>query len=275
MQSVSYYAYHQNSNVAGKNSFLQVNCAGHAIYSHRPVADTVRKDYYFIYMIKGELSVSLPVQSRILHDGDVILLEADKPFAYKGVSEGVDYYWVHFTGADAESITRRLGIPMNQVTELGMSRTVCDRFATLFLSFMTAERIRELTLASALLSLLIAVGERLDGEKKRDSAASALVSRSSAYIHENIQKELSVESLAAREFLSPGRYREVFRSVLGISPQEYILRLRVNIACDLLRHTATPIAAVSLQVGYPDARYFSRVFHQRMGMTPSEYRKKK
>ena len=58
---------------------------------------------------------------------------------------------------------------------------------------------------------------------------------------------------------------------MGIS--EHIRRMRVKVACDLLRNTEDRVSDIATEVGIPDYNYFTKVFKKAMGVTPREYRK--
>ncbi|MBR2986516.1 MAG: helix-turn-helix domain-containing protein [Clostridia bacterium] len=274
MKSVAYYSeFIPDNNISRSDRYLAVNCTGHAVYPYAPTAHTVRRDYYLIYLTDGTIRFQKPHHDAPLSPGECIILSAHKPFEYTATSPSVDYYWVHFSGREAASILESLHLPLDTPFVLGKKESFLDDFLALFLAFSDKSPLAEDLRASALLTVLTDFAKtRLKSDEKNPKAA-ALVSRSAAYIHEHISEPLTVSELAAREYLSDGRYRELFRRVIGMSPQEYLLRLRINIACDLLHNTALPIAEIALSVGCPDARYFSRLFMKRMGMTPSDYRK--
>ena len=74
------------------------------------------------------------------------------------------------------------------------------------------------------------------------------------------------------EFLGVSRYREVFRSITGVSPVEYITRLRVERAKDILTQNTASVATVAEAVGYSNRSYFQRIFRKYTGKTPGDYR---
>ena len=85
---------------------------------------------------------------------------------------------------------------------------------------------------------------------------------------------LNVDSIAAQ--LNMGRtnfYRKV-RELTGVSPNDYLRRARMERAAELLRTTDIPVSEVCVQVGVPDAQYFSRVFKVYYESTPKAYREK-
>lgn len=66
--------------------------------------------------------------------------------------------------------------------------------------------------------------------------------------------------------------RRLYSEAYHTTPQQYLLRLRMEKAEEILRNSSDrPIAEVALQCGFYDAHYFSRLFRTRFGCTPSEY----
>jgi transcriptional regulator GlxA family with amidase domain len=65
----------------------------------------------------------------------------------------------------------------------------------------------------------------------------------------------------------------VFKSVFQLSPYQYLLKLRLEKAGELLKHTSIPVSIISIESGFQNITSFSRFFHQRYGYSPTEYRK--
>jgi two-component system response regulator YesN len=74
--------------------------------------------------------------------------------------------------------------------------------------------------------------------------------------------------------VSPYYLSRLFRKEMGISFSEYLKTVRVSIAKKLLKETAANVLEVCLEVGYQDPSYFSRVFKEKEGVNPSDYRRK-
>lgn len=92
---------------------------------------------------------------------------------------------------------------------------------------------------------------------------------------EHFSENLSVPQLAARMFLSPGHFTEIFAREVGMPPAAYLRRLRLERAQTLLRETSLPITTVALQVGFGDAAGLSRAFRGAFGLSPLQYRRRK
>ena len=93
------------------------------------------------------------------------------------------------------------------------------------------------------------------------------------YIRENLSPSLSLGELA-REFGYNRSYlSELFTERLGISFTDYKKKLYVRRACTKLRSPHRSIADVAAELDFQDMRYFSRVFKEVMGMSPSAYKR--
>lgn len=84
---------------------------------------------------------------------------------------------------------------------------------------------------------------------------------------------LSVTELAEKAQMSEVHFRRLFRKIYRVSPQEYITALRVNHAKERIQFSSGSMEEIAKACGFPDPGYFSRVFKQKTGFTPSEYRK--
>ncbi|MEU2260067.1 AraC family transcriptional regulator [Streptomyces sp. NPDC019645] len=83
---------------------------------------------------------------------------------------------------------------------------------------------------------------------------------------------LSVAEHAARHGMTPAELRTAVRRGAGCSPKDYLLRIRLGRAKELLAATDLPVAAVARRVGYDDPAYFSRLFTRRVGTAPIRFR---
>ncbi|MGG1518183.1 AraC family transcriptional regulator [Paenibacillus oryzisoli] len=110
-------------------------------------------------------------------------------------------------------------------------------------------------------------------DQQYSSDADSAIQYTCRYIADHIQAPLMVEQLAKLAGLSEGYYSRQFKALTGFSPKDYIIRLRVAKAKELLAGAGQTLAQTSKLVGYEDEFYFSRVFKRITGMTPSAYAK--
>ena len=122
-------------------------------------------------------------------------------------------------------------------------------------------------------SLLYAVLAELTGLYARGSRQSALVESVLVYLSRNYaDPELNVEAVSSRFHISASQLRRLFQQEVGVSPGQYIMRLRLELAQNLLRHECLPVREVATRAGFSSEFYFSRVFKQKIGVPPSEFK---
>jgi len=83
--------------------------------------------------------------------------------------------------------------------------------------------------------------------------------------------DLRVADLAATMHLSEVALRRRFKDVIGLSPNAFLRRRRIDRACSLLRIGAKPIKEIAAACGFRDLAFFYRVFRSETGTTPARY----
>lgn len=92
------------------------------------------------------------------------------------------------------------------------------------------------------------------------------------YIDSHLNEEIRVDELAGQANMSRSYFSKCFKDMLGMPFMDYLQNARIRYAQILLTQTTHPIYWVAEQCGYPDEKYFSRVFRNLTGMLPSKYR---
>lgn len=92
------------------------------------------------------------------------------------------------------------------------------------------------------------------------------------YIHQNYKNsDLSIKEIAERSFMTEVYFRKLFKEEYGISPQKYIIGLRLQNAAGLMATGYYSLKEVAAMSGYQDYRYFSVEFKRKYGVSPSAY----
>jgi AraC family transcriptional regulator len=92
------------------------------------------------------------------------------------------------------------------------------------------------------------------------------------YIVAYLDQYLSLDALAQQIGFSPYHFARLFRETTGESPHQFVVSKRIEAAQQLLKTADLPLAQIALTVGFPNQSHFSRVFKQRRGITPAQYR---
>lgn len=93
-----------------------------------------------------------------------------------------------------------------------------------------------------------------------------------AYIAENYANQISLQAVAARCYMSPSRFSRTFTQEHGLPFRQYLVRYRIDRACESLRDPAMHVATAAYRVGFDNPAYFTRIFRHCLGITPSTFR---
>jgi AraC-like DNA-binding protein len=103
---------------------------------------------------------------------------------------------------------------------------------------------------------------------------SAGINKALAYIRENLTKSFDEADLAAIADQSTGAFSRAFRRHTGMSLVQYVKRLRINLACQILMSDDhASITDICFEVGFNNLSNFNRQFLAEKGMTPSRFRR--
>ena len=136
-----------------------------------------------------------------------------------------------------------------------------------------------LIIKNYLVELFAVINEYIDSKlknkiirKKGLGLAGETGIKAKAFIEKNYFKKLLLKDIAAEVNLSPFRFAHVFKEYAGVSPIEYVIRVRLENAKKLLRATKKPVSEVANETGFSDQNYFTRIFKKIEKTTPSGYR---
>lgn len=248
------------------------------MHSFGPAA---RNHYLFHYIISGKGHLSSTPSNGMtveydLHEGQGFLICPDQTNMY--VADGRDpweYTWIEFDGLKAQEFIKLAGLsfdsPIYDSDNPSAAKSMMDEM--LYIAGHGKETPLNLIghLYLALDALVKSSKNRMvevRGNLKAFYAREAI-----AYIERNYPYEITVEDLATCCSLNRSYFGRIFRDVLSITPQEFLIRFRMTKACELMETTNLPIGTISGKVGYPNQLHFSRAFKKIYGVPPREWRK--
>ena len=96
----------------------------------------------------------------------------------------------------------------------------------------------------------------------------------SSYIFDNISEPLTIANLAKQSSMSPKKLQLGFQVLYSKSVNEYVRQLKLEIARDEIKNSELSISEIVYNIGLRSRSYFSKIFYEKYGMLPTDYRKK-
>jgi len=129
-----------------------------------------------------------------------------------------------------------------------------------------------LATASSILQSEIERRSRVKGARPGALAAWQIV-RVRAFIDENLHRTIHTKDLSAVAQRSTAHFSRSFKQALGESPHAYVVRRRLERACDLMITSSASLSEIARSVGFSDSAHLGRFFRQAFGKSPSSWRR--
>ena len=240
----------------------------------------VRNHYLFHHVISGRGYLDAtqpdgvtrryhlePGQGFLICPGLVNTYCADKADPWK-------YVWLEFDGLRVKEYLNSAGLlatqPIYQPREPALAEPVRDTMLYIagHSEASTLHLIGHLCLFLDALIQSSATRRERRGSQLQDFYIQEAVN----YMEQHYQRELTVEELADVCKLNRSYFSKLFKENMGCPPQEFLIRLRMRKAAELMKTTRASIGDISLLCGYPNQLHFSRAFKKRYGLSPRDWR---
>ena len=116
------------------------------------------------------------------------------------------------------------------------------------------------------------INPRTHQRKAAASVDSEVITAAMGYINTHFREDLSLDDVADFSGFSRYYFSRSFKKQTGYSFKDYLIQKRLQVAMDLLIRSNTPMREVAMESGFGSVATFNRVFRERKGCTPTQYR---
>ena len=132
----------------------------------------------------------------------------------------------------------------------------------------------EIVLRAKLLELFVYLSRSYSGIDSREAQALLRLGDVIGALENNPARDWNLDDLTKIAHMSRSSLMRTFRKATGQTPIEYLLRIRIQRAMELLRSSALSITEIAIRTGFNDSNYFSRQFRHITGDAPRDFRRK-
>lgn len=133
----------------------------------------------------------------------------------------------------------------------------------------------EVALRAKLLELMVYLSRAYTSTDTTEAHALLRVGNVIGALENDFSRDWKLDELLKIAHMSRSNLMRVFRKATGQTPIEYLVRLRIQRAMEMLRNTDLTITEIALEAGFNDSNYFTRQFRRVVGTTPRSFRLKK
>lgn len=242
------------------------------VYEANPITISSTKPnpvYRIYYVVSGTGEVQCEGIKRTVKKGDIFFIF---PATYYEISskENFEYMYISYVGVRANAEMERIGINKKNFVFEGYD----DLYSLWTEGIGHRSEMIDLASESILLYTLLKIGTRTIYKEKETSQAVSMNNGSllKKYIDDNFSDpELSLEKMSDHFSYSPNYISSLFKKYFKVGFAEYINVIRINHACSLIEDGHSNVSYLAEKSGFNDALYFSKVFKQKVGMSPKKY----
>ncbi|CAG7607499.1 HTH-type transcriptional activator Btr [Paenibacillus solanacearum] len=239
------------------------------------VGPRVIECYSLHFVLEGSVTLSQGGRRVVLGKGDLFCLHPNRSYTYwvtdPSSASPLRMCWLAFEGSQAAALTERIGMTDAQPYRHSV---LTSELESLLMQMMSSMRLSrdgdDLMLQACLYQMFWQLTARRDANgasaKKKDWLDACV-----QHIHAHYMEGISVADVVQVAGVHRSHLYSEFQRMFGISPQRYLIKLRLGKAEELLRQSAYSVTEIALSLGYPDLYSFSRAFYNYYGVSPSGY----
>lgn len=236
----------------------------------------VLKNAVIHYVTKGYGTFKFNGKVFNLKQGDIFILLKGMQVEYvASIDDPWEYYWIGFSGSNANEYLNRTSITNSCVANCEENSKIPQIILNMCEISKTynPSKSDDILLLKELYSLLYALIEEFPKPfEYKDKELHTYIQDALNFINSNYMHSITVQEIADYVNLSRSYLYKMFIKNLGISPQRYLINLRMYKATLLLKSTKLPIGEVASSVGYSNSLLFSKTFSKHFSMSPLNYR---
>lgn len=234
----------------------------------------VLQEFQINYISEGTGILETDFGKFAIKPGSVFTIRPGVWHRYKPTSKiGWREHYIGFNGAVADQFLNHPVFAAGQpVLNPGVRVELIDTYYKIF-DLVHEEQPGFQQIASGMIVKLL--GYLILFEKQREfhgKRIASIIEDARFKIRQNVEAQLDIEQMADDYNIGYSYFRKMFKSYTGVSPYKYHLELKLIRAKELLLATDKSIKEISYDLGFQSIHYFSRLFKNKVGKSPSQFR---
>lgn len=269
--------------VNNNDNFIDLNIYQYGHQTCKPAhsfGPAIRQHYLFHYVIsgKGSLIIENSKKDNITYNitkNQGFLISPNQCCHYIADKDDPwEYIWVEFSGLKAEEYLKLSGLSYNNPIYISEKNDLTIK--DILINIINSDESDPLQ-AIGYGYLFLYTLKNTSKYKMKETYGDLkkfYVKEAINYIENNFQRNITVEDISNFSGLNKSYFGKIFKDVMNITPQDFLIQYRMRKACELLKTTSLSIKEVGEQVGYSNQLHFSKIFKNTYKISPREWKLK-
>lgn len=229
---------------------------------------------FFLTFFLTDIYIRQKEHTTMYPSGTVLLYAPASPQSYHHPTSGFSNDWIQFSGEPILPFLNEIDLPFDTPFPVKNASKVHDLIAHIEQEFFSQDYQKELMMELLLKELLLLLSREYHTRSLDHDLIELepLFRSAKKEILSHLEKDWTIENMAALTGLSPSRFSHVYRTLFHISPKKNLLLERINKARFLITSQNYSVTQAAICVGYDNIYHFSKQFKKVTGKSPSHFR---
>lgn len=240
--------------------------------------------YELCVITRGTVAWWVGDERHLVAPGDCFLTRPDELHGGEhGVMDPCELYWIAF---ELDPAGGSLGLPAAEIAELDQRLRSLPRrtwpgpeslgghYDRILAALAAGGALAPTAIRGAIALLLVEALTAAESGHAPTTAPSERTARAIDWMRAHHHQPITLDQVAAAVDLRPSHFRKVFREETGFAPQEYLSRLRLDHAKDLLASSDRSVTDIALATGFNSSAWFATAFKKHTGFAPRDWRRR-
>ncbi|EKN65222.1 transcriptional regulator [Neobacillus bataviensis LMG 21833] len=233
--------------------------------------------YVFQYTLSGKGAITFQGKQYSLHPGEAFFVQLPSPHCYflPENSEGWEFIYITLTGGAASTCWNFIHDHAGKIVKIPFEADLIQLLRRI-LQETNEQKIIDAYISSAkAYEFIMECFRFMKNLNPTNQELPEPITRVITFLQQQYDEYISIDRMAAIAELSSYYFIKQFRKHTNTTPAQYLTKIRMKKATELLRHTDLSIKDIAAKIGYENANYFNKVFRKITGFSPLEFRESK